>query len=190
MSPQILGIIASSVQKITGSFESIATYTVGAGGVSSFSFTSIPQTYSHLQIRCIAKDKKTQAGWQDIELRFNTDAGSNYNAHQLSGNGTTSVSNWSGNSNILQVGNAIPTSATGEENMFGACIIDILDYTNTNKYTTTRALFGWDKNGSGQIKLGSGLWRSTNAINNIRISSSGDGFTQNSTFALYGIKGQ
>lgn len=180
------GLLASAAMP---AFESIATYTVGAGGISSFSFTSIPQTYSHLQIRGIGKDKKTTVGWQDLELRFNSDGGLNYNSHGFSGNGSTTSADWSGNTNIIQIANALPTSATGETSMFGGCIIDILDYSNANKYTTTRALFGWDKNTSGQARFHSGLWRSTAAITAIRLSSAGDGFAQYTTFALYGIKG-
>jgi hypothetical protein len=53
----ILGIIASSRlgNLVTTSYESIATVTVGGGGSASASFTSIPATYTHLQLSWIGK---------------------------------------------------------------------------------------------------------------------------------------
>ena len=50
----ILGIIASSkAVAVPNSYESIATVTVGSGGTSEINFTSIPATYTHLQLRII-----------------------------------------------------------------------------------------------------------------------------------------
>ena len=47
----ILGIMASQISGHLSnpSYESIATYTVGAGGSSTMVFSSIPQTYKHLE---------------------------------------------------------------------------------------------------------------------------------------------
>ena len=51
----ILGIMASSMQGAVGDYQSIATVTVGGAGSTSIDFTSIAGTYSHLQIRCLAR---------------------------------------------------------------------------------------------------------------------------------------
>ena len=67
-------------------------------------------------------------------------------------------------------------------------VIDILDYANTNKYKTVRALHGSDANGSGLIALRSGNWRSTSAITRIDLTPSSNNFKQYSHFALYGVK--
>ena len=72
---------------------------------------------------------------------------------------------------------------------FTAGVIDILDYANTNKYKTLRTLNGGDANGSGNIQIESGSWRNTAAITSITLTHNGSGFTQYSSFALYGIKG-
>ena len=71
----------------------------------------------------------------------------------------------------------------------GVQIIDILDYKNTNKYTTSRFLSGYDANGSGYVFSGSLLWMNTAAINQIVIGRNTSGFFEHSQFALYGIKG-
>ena len=186
----ILGITAS---QITGhlwapsnSYDSIATTTVGAGGVSSISFTSIPSTYTHLQIRCLARQTGsiTSAG---LNVRMNNDSGGNYAWHDLYGTGS-SVGVGSGNTTSVQyLINDIP-GASQTASMFGVAVLDILDYANTSKYKTSRAASGADYNGSGAVHLASGVWQSLTAINRIDIFPN-TGFAQYSSFALYGIKG-
>ena len=76
-------------------------------------------------------------------------------------------------------------------NIFGANVLDILDYANTSKYTTARILGGIDINGSGgNIRLDSGVWMNTAAVTSLTISpTTANNFVQYSSFALYGIKG-
>ena len=161
-------------------YESIATYTVGTAQ-ATISFTSIPSTYSHLQLRCLSKN--TSADYS-IRAQFNSDTASNYTLHGLYGNGTTAAAYGFANQTTTEIGLSADTTA----NVFGAAVTDILDYANTNKYKTVRVLTGYDKNGAGSIDLRSGLWRSTSAINTILLSSGAGNFAQYSSFALYGIK--
>jgi hypothetical protein len=84
----------------------------------------------------------------------------------------------------------VTTGNNSTASVFAAQIIDILDYANTNKYKTLRALSGFDNNGSGTVRLGSSLWISTVAISSIQIFNyGGSDFNEYSQFALYGIKG-
>ena len=178
----LIGIIASSVGVTsTNSYESIATVTVGAGGQSTITFSSIPSTYQHLQIRYFSQ---STSGESIPLLRFNSDTGSNYAWHQLYGDGSSAGSS-GGTSSTSIYANNYPSNA----NIFGASVLDILDYANTSKYKTTRVLGGYDTNGGGQALLRSGLWMSTSAISTITFSPSSGNFSQYSSFALYGIKG-
>ena len=59
------------------------------------------------------------------------------------------------------------------------------DYTNSNKYKTTRSLSGQDQNSSGEVFFWSGLFNSTDAISSITLLNS---YAQYSSFALYGVK--
>jgi hypothetical protein len=179
MSP-ILGILASSRPSASNSYESIATVTVGSGGQSTISFTSIPATYKHLQIRHMSL---TGTATNDLRMRFNSDTGNNYVWHQLQGNGATAAAGSNTAQTLIAVGMVGGTANPG------VGIVDILDYTNTNKYTTTRSLAGIDENGSGVIMFWSGLWQNTNAITQIDFTSASGNFNQNSSFALYGIRG-
>jgi len=171
-----LGIIASSISGNLTSFESIATTTVGASSVSSITFSSIPATYQHLQIRLFSKNS-TDNG--TISMRYNSDSGSNYSFHDLYGNGASV--------GVLGAANqtSVFASLTGSTQA-SVSIIDILDYANTNKYKTNRCLIGVDYNGSGYSWFSSGNWRNTAAINSIVLNAT---FNQYTHAALYGIKG-
>jgi hypothetical protein len=61
-------------------FESIATTTVGAGGATTITFSSIPATYQHLQIRVLARTNRS-AGVDIMSMRMNGDTGNNYSDH-------------------------------------------------------------------------------------------------------------
>ena len=178
----LIGIIASSggVAAAASSYESIATSTVGSGGAASITFTSISSNYTHLQIRAIGKP--TSSGGQEILFTLNGDTGSNYNSHQLYGSGSSAVANAKGTS-----ANAWLTYWDNAQ--FGSFVTDILDYKDTNKYTTTRSLGGHDLNGSGFILFRSGLWMNTAAVTSISIFASSGNLAEYSQFALYGIKG-
>ena len=115
--------------------EPIATTLVGAGGVNTVIFNDIPQTYKHLQIRAIARDT---AAITDNNMYFtiNGDASSNYNYHFLYGSGTAAASG--GGSTVSNLLGLRITGGNSTAGMFGAGIIDILDYTNTNKNKTQK----------------------------------------------------
>ena len=175
----IPGVIASGISgHLGGNYTSIATQTVGSGGASSVTFSSIPNTYTHLQIRAIAI-----VGSSAINplLTFNGDSGSNYSWHQMYGSGSSAGA--SASASYTGIGGPY----TGHT-QFGPQVWDILDYTNTNKNKTVRVLGGSDENGSGYVGLNSGLWINTAAITSINISSVSLNFNQYTTFALYGVK--
>ena len=169
-----------------GSYESLQTVTVGAGGASSIDFTSIPGTYTHLQIRFIGKSSNQATAADNLAFRFNSDTGGNYTRHYLDGSGTSATAG--ANTGVSQVYSTISQSSATYPSTFGVGVLDILDYGNTNKYTTTRALSGVDFNGTGgAIQFTSGLWLNTAAITNINIRALSGNLTQYSEFSLYGM---
>ena len=168
-------------------FESIATTTVSTA-VSSITFSSIPATYTHLQIRCTIQEDAAGLAYDNLIARFNGDTASNYSRHQLVGDGSA-ASTFALASRTFAVCGFGVRNATGVS-VFSPNVIDILDYANTNKYKTVRALAGADWNGGGSVGLLSAGWFSTSAITSIVLSlDSSLNFTQYSSFALYGIKG-
>lgn len=161
------------------SYDSIATVTVGTA-TNTITFSSIPQTYTHLQLRCLVFG---DAIGNTSNQRFNADSGgTNYYCHRLFGNGSTAGAG--------AFANQMYFPNTGSATMPGVAVIDYLDYTNTNKNKTVRALEGADDNSTGGfLTFWSGLWSSTAAINTITISLPTTNYRSGSVFALYGIKG-
>jgi hypothetical protein len=184
--PLILGIVASgNYPRSNPSYESIATVSVGSGGASDVTFSSIPSTFKHLQIRYIGRNTSTSL---DVYAQLNGDTGNNYRSHYLTGDGSSASA---GDIGTQAFWNGGYTSGSSQStSVFGAAVIDILDYTNTNKNKVMRTLTGWDNNGSGQVVLYSGLWLNTAAITSIKLYKPPSGtWAQYSSFALYGIKG-
>ena len=163
-------------------YESIQTVTVGGGGSSSIDFTSIPSTYSHLQIRMISRNTGAFAGTLDNWLRFNSDSGSNYSFHILQGDGAAAAAGSGTTQTRVRMPNQSP-GASSTANTFGAAVIDILDYTSTNKNKTVRVLYGANDNTTNteyRAFLLSGLWYATPAaITSITI------MPETATFAQY-----
>lgn len=188
MSINNVGIYASQISghlwAPNGAYDALSTVTVGATSVSSISFVGIPQGYKHLQIRLLARsDQFSEPG---LRMRFNSDSGNNYASHRLAGNGSVAYAQSYAPGNFIA--NYGPAGATSGTNVFGANIIDILDYSSTNKNKTVRILSGLDMNGTGTVALYSGLWmNSTNGVSSIYMETDSN-WVQHSTFALYGVK--
>jgi hypothetical protein len=180
MSGILGGLIGSFVTASTSSYESIATAN-GTGSSGTITFSSIPSTYTHLQVRAVAPVGNYITG----KLQFNSDTGSNYTRHTLLGNGSNAQATNSGASQTyIQLG-------LGRSSYPYAMVIDILDYANTNKYKTMRMLAGFDTNNTdgGEVCLESGLWMSTSAISTVTFGLTSGNYPTNAKFALYGIKG-
>ena len=185
-----ISMLAGNSAYIPPSYESIATVTVGSGGAANVAFTSIPATYTHLQIRGIGRTSDANTGGNlATYIRINSDTGNNYAFHQLSGSGTSAGASSGTSQNLIYTIHAGPRG-NDLSNTFSAQIIDILDYTNTNKYKTVRTLGGHDMNDTTaqRIALTSGLWMSTSAITRIDVYLESN-MAQYTQFSLYGIKG-
>lgn len=186
-------MIGALVAGITGSggaslssYESIATAT-GTGSSGTITFSSIPSTFKHLEIRAITRNSNTGTVHT---IRFNADSGTNYVQHSLIGDGTSVTAAGTTGLTGINVGHIATSSMSA--NIIGAEITSILDYGSTSKNKTVRNLSGVDDNsGTTTSTLGirSGLWLNTAAITQIDLIASGSGnWTTATTFALYGIK--
>ena len=167
-----------------GSFESIAT-AVGNGSSGVITFSSIPSTYKHLQVRVLGRSG-TATNPTTYFLRFNADGGSNYAYHELKGDGSTASASGTASTSTARVG--IIPSAGASANIMGTSIIDIHDYTSKTKNKTTRVFSAEDRNGAGNIYLTSSLWMNTAAINELTLHTASN-WTTTTVISLYGIRG-
>lgn len=161
-------------------FEAIASTTLGSTGTVTFS--SIPDTYEHLQLRFYARSNVGGASTL-VEVRLNNDSNANYYHVRMIGDGSAVGGGLSNAETFIYAG-SIPAS-TATSNIYGCSIIDILDYTSTNKYKNVKAIGGNDRNGSGISGFFSGVWLSTSAITRIDIVTS---CIAGSVFSLYGLR--
>lgn len=187
-SPKYVSFLAGNAAYIPPAFESIATAT-GTGSSGTITFSSIPSTYKHLQIRYIGRSDEV-ATVRNLNIRLNGDTGTNYVYHNLTGDGTTATA--AGVTAVAQMLVRPIPAASASANIMGAGIIDIHDYASTTKNKTVRTFVGADANTAStdwKVSLFSGLWLNTAAITSISLIAQSGNFTTDSTFALYGIKG-
>lgn len=181
-----LSAASNSVTPVApGSYELIAS-AVATGGENNLTFTSIPQTYKHLQIRTSLR--RNVGGSMQVYLRLNgATSGGPYAYTYIYGNAGALTQTYSAVNNILYVGETTTTSTAISDN-FGIALIDILDYSNTNKATTTTHRAGYADDGTYYIFLSSGFYNSTSAVTQVQVWFAGDTLQAGSKAALYGIK--
>lgn len=162
-------------------YEPIATTTLGSPA-SSFTFSSIPATYTDLRLVIVAGGSTGD----NCSLRINGDTGTNYSETGLQGNGSAASSWQRPNATYFRLTNAagLPIAS----NTFLLNTYDVFNYAgSTNK--TVLGVNSNDQNGSGDSSRLVGLWRSTSAITSLTILTNfGGNFVVGSTFTLYGIK--
>ncbi len=181
-------------------FESIATASI-SGSSGEITFSNIPSGFKHLQIRSRAKTTYDDSfnSILTVKVQFNSDTTSgNYVYHWIAAERNSGGTLSRGSNNSLIYGNVnhltgayASQNGSGISNVFAINVLDILDYSNTNKFKTTRLITGDSHNHVGNQFVGmwSGLWRSTSAITSIKLFVDAGNFITNSAFALYGIKG-
>ena len=196
MTPILTGIVASGISgHLTppysgpeGAYDALAVVTVPSGGATTVSFNGIPSGYKHLQIRSISRNTNTgYLGTGATYVQFNNDTSNNYSFHILYGDGTSAAAygqSSSGNNLIYVSGST--GSGSSNTDIYGAAVMDILDYSSTNKTKVLRAIAGQDVNGAGRIDINSGCWYSTQPITSIQFVSGT--YAEDSQFALYGVK--
>lgn len=160
---------------MASTYEKIAAYTVSGSSTASYTFSSIPATYTDLVL--ITNSSQTSG---QIYFRLNGDTGSNYSYTALEGNGTSASSYHLTNKTLVYISYSGETLNSIQMNG----ILNFQNYANT----TTNKSFLWQSNDASlQTAAFVGLWRSTSAINSITLSSSVGNFIAGSTFTIYGI---
>jgi hypothetical protein len=159
-------------------FESIATTT--STGVSTWTFSSIPSTYTHLQLRLYMT-----VPLGNTHLRMNGITTNSYAYGQSETQGTANAQPGSNNINFIYLNG--PTYNIGATTG-SAFLVNIYNYANTNmkKYILTQAGY-YDGASARSTSFGFGLWDSTSAINSLTITSTGGNAVTGQSLALYGI---
>jgi hypothetical protein len=164
---------------MANTYTAIADTLVGAGGASTITFSSIPQTYNHLVIMLSGRGSSGVVA--DSELRINNVAGDSHIGFEL--NGTVAVYGTSGS--IIKLIDSGPSSTSG---MFSNNYILIPNYTSsTFKQVTTQNATENMSNSAWQAYIAARR-NTTSAVTSIVLVPGGGTYAQHSRATLYGIK--
>lgn len=186
----IIGTIASSTRQglatDVGAMFPLQVITLSANA-TSVTFSNIPNTYSHLQLRCFIQTG--DGNNRSLLVYPNNDQSGIYSGHAFYGDGSTTTALGIIDTQWMVFFAGGFQGVPGQQPYYAGLIIDILDYANTNKFKTATAIGGWDANGSGLAAFGSANWRSTSAITSLTIGNTfSSAIRSGSQFALYGVK--
>jgi len=170
-------------------FTLISDQTVGAGGASTVTFSSIPGSYISLRFAINAATDSTNVS-DLVRWQFNGDASASYDFADVrnggSGGTTPSADQSSAQTSAsaeFAIGGGLAAPRAGE----GEIIIH--NYAGTTFYKMGHAssciTFG-NANGNFQARYGMFVWRSTAAISSVVFSPSGGTFVEGSRFTLWG----
>lgn len=160
----------------------IASVTVGAGGASSISFSSIPSTYTDLKLVCSIRTNSADVG-VFVYLNGDTTNG-NYSTRRLIGDGS------SASSASYSAPYWVYTDSTGETaSTFASGEIYLPNYTDSSAAQSISSESVMENNATGALAtMQAGLWNTTSAVNAVQLNTISGSFVQYSTAYLYGIK--
>lgn len=165
---------------MANTYVAIATTTVGSGGASSITFSSIPSTYTDLVVLISARSTGADP---NIMIRFNSSS-ANFTQKRLTGDGSSAVSGgtygeWS----------AWASASTDTVSTFGNSMIYIPNYNSSNNKSFSSDGVSENNGTTAYSTLGAELWSNTSAITSVSfIMGSNYNFAQYSSATLYGIK--
>jgi hypothetical protein len=182
-------LLAGNAAYDPGAFVSLATFSL-ASNTATVTFSSIPSTYQHLQVRINSRCTRAAANG-NLNIQLNSDTGANYTYHELAGDGATTLVGGATAQTAPSISRSPGTTTNAD--VFAGTIIDIHDYASTTKNKVLRSFYGYDNNSAtviGNVGMRSILWLNTAAITTLTFTSaSSSSFTSGSVFSLYGIKG-
>jgi hypothetical protein len=154
-------------------YSTIATTTLGSAA-SSYTFSSIPSTYTDLVL--VSNFSTTAGNTQNVYCTVNGDSSVLYSWTRIVGDGT------SASSARASGGTYFIVSDTGTVQM--NAITQFMNYANTSTFKTALS-----RSSASDFRTSTyaDLYRSTNAISSITFTMSSGNFSTGSTFTLYGI---
>jgi hypothetical protein len=155
--------------------------TVGGGGASSITLSSIPGTYLNLEIAIFGTN--TSGSAQQVRLQFNGDSGLNYDWTTVYANASAGPAKLTGNGDSSASG-----CMTGQGSFGGGGTILIPQYANTHFYKIYNSPCGADQASSiyQYVWTTAGSWRNTAAITSVTLTSNSGNFSANDTVTIYG----
>jgi hypothetical protein len=160
-----------------------STVTVGSGGSSTISFSSIPATYTDLKVvLSVRNTTATTVGNVTLDMQING-LTTGYTGKQLFGSSTT-VGSLNRNNVIIGTLN----SANDTASTFSNIEVYIPNYASSNAKAYSVDSVSESNTSVTELDLLAKLNSTTSAITSLTFLCSFDNFAQHSTASLYGIK--
>jgi hypothetical protein len=154
-------------------YSTIATTTLGSAQ-ASYTFSSVPSTYTDLVLIV----NGSMSALQNIGVEFNGDSGSNYSFMRIYGDGSSALSDAVSNLAFSYLGIA----GTGQSNL----VASIQNYANTTTFKTS--LGRGNAPADGYVSTYVSTWRNTSAITSVKVRTAGAGtLSSGMVITLYGI---
>ena len=168
--------------------EAIATTYLEADA-ASITFSSIPSTYEHLQLRC-SLHAANASTYEQVWLQFGTggvvDTGSNYSMQGMRANSTSP----SPRADVAITKIYVFYMASGSQNAANSSLMvtDLFNYSSTTKKKVTQSVLQFNGSSSGYYysTVYCGSWTNTGAVSDIKITPSSGNFGRGTTITLYG----
>jgi hypothetical protein len=148
-------------------------------------FNSIPQDYSDLYVVISGRSDRTSDARDELFLRFNGDAGSNYSSRALRGSGSAADTLTGASTSITRIN--LP-SATTTSSTFGNGLFYISNYASSAPKTISvdnvmenNATFSFQE-------IVAGLWNNTSPITRLSVEPEVGNFAAGSSVSLYGVR--
>jgi len=154
-------------------YEPIATYTVSGSSTTTYTFSSIPGTYTDLVL--IASGSLTTDA--DVSIRVNGDTAVNYSRTRMWASTATASDGGTGD----YFSGTVWYTSTSNNN----AIFHFMNYSNT---TTYKSVLSRSNSTNTMVNSQISMWKSTAAITSITVGVFSAIYSAGSTFTLYGIK--
>ena len=153
---------------------------------ASVTFSNIPQT-GYTDLKVVLSIRNSASSAQSLGIKFNGST-SGYSTRWILGNGSAASSGSDTASPMAIAYDALIGDNTA--NTFSSVDIYIPNYTSSNYKSVSSDSVSENNATAANASMFAGLWSNTAAINSIEFlsySGSGQAFTANSTFSLYGL---
>jgi len=164
--------------------KNLITRTELGSAAASVTFSSIPQTYDHLEVSWYSNSDEDVTALRGVSTTFNGDTGTNYAAQVLEGTGSSiGAASLTGQTDMPFA--ALTQGTGGAANEMSGGSFTVQNYTKTDRHKHLLAAYGVPAQ---RLHFGSNRWASTAAVTSITLTQDGSGdFITGSVFTLRGI---
>lgn len=183
----VAAIVPTPITPPSPALEEIARVVVDVGGSSTIDFTSIPSTFTALQLRIQGASDLADVSNDNLAMQFNEDGGTDYTTFIRHNRVSGVFSEDGAGSGYFNLGYY---TTTFNANIFPLFVIDIPDYAANSRITTVSfrgmAVYTPFYN-EYYDDFGVGMWTADDTITSITLLLQGGGnFVEGTTAVLYG----